>query len=82
MQLRKTSTREFLKTAILQFLKTHSCLFIRSCTRNYTVIYVYLPSELELSEKFDTKIELICGRLLPWYQDNDMVVIFFVRIIN
>ena len=46
MQLRKTSTREFLKTAnsartraILQFLKTHSCLFIRNCTRNYTITY-------------------------------------------
>ena len=47
MQLRKTGTREFLKTAnsarpsdsILQFLKTHSCLFIRNCTRNYTITY-------------------------------------------
>ena len=49
MQLRKTSTREFLKTAnsarpldsryFAVFFKTHSCLFIRNCTRNYTITY-------------------------------------------
>ena len=42
-------------------------------TNNFELLYCF-SNEIVFSEKFNTKVELIYGRLLPWYQDNDMVM--------
>ena len=39
----------------------------------YSLLHCFLD-KFEFIEMFDTKVELIYGRLLPWYEDNDMVV--------
>ena len=49
------------------------------CTFEMTILSLLhsFLDKLEFNEKFDTKVEFIYGRLLPWYQDKD-VAIFIV----
>ena len=58
--------------ALAKFCRHTLRCFISRAINNFQFIIL-----LEFSEKFDTTVKLIGGRLSPCYQDKDMVVILF-----
>ena len=56
---------------------THFEVFYTPGINNFEFI-VLLLKRTWFSEKFNTKVKIIYGRLSPSYQDNDMVVISLV----